>query len=334
MQARALVCRAEQTFEMADVVLPEAGDEDIVVRTTFSGISVGTGLALARNKVSWGPFPISLGYQAVGVVEHVGKAIDGIAAGRKVYYRNLKAMSLADGTPVTPTCGTHCSMAVVAASATHGPAVLPEGVDEAAASLFVMPAVGLHGVDMANPRAGQTVVVFGVGLIGLGVVAACVHRGCDVIAIDLNDRRLEMACQFGAGVTIRGDVDDLTGAVGAVAPTGADVVFECTGAPECITPAANLTRLYGTFVYQGNYGARPIAWDFIGKHGLQLTTLFPCDDGYGPCRRAVLRNMASGALPWERTLTHRVPPTEAAAFYERLNGGDDADVLGAVIQWS
>ena len=46
------------------------------------------------------------------------------------------------------------------------------------ASLFVMPAVGLYGVDMANPRMGDTVVVYGVGMIGLGVVAACAQRGC------------------------------------------------------------------------------------------------------------------------------------------------------------
>jgi hypothetical protein len=51
-----------------------------------------------------------------------------------------------------------------------------------AAAMFVMLAVGLHGVDMANPRLGQKVVVYGVGLIGLGVVA-CVHRGCFVIAV-------------------------------------------------------------------------------------------------------------------------------------------------------
>ena len=41
------------------------------------------------------------------------------------------------------------------------------------ASMFVMPAVGLYGVDMANPRTGEFVVVYGVGLIGLGVVQGC-----------------------------------------------------------------------------------------------------------------------------------------------------------------
>ena len=78
-------------------------------------------------------------------------------------------------------------------ASTHGAARLPEGVPEDAASLFVMPAVALGGVDMANPRMGQTVVVHGCGQIGLGAVAWCVLRGCVVIAVDLQDNRLEVA---------------------------------------------------------------------------------------------------------------------------------------------
>jgi threonine dehydrogenase-like Zn-dependent dehydrogenase len=63
------------------------------------------------------------------------------------------------------------------------------GVEMDVACMFVMPAVGLYGVDMTNPRMGQTVVVYGTGLIGLGVVAACAHRGCVVLAVDLNEKR-------------------------------------------------------------------------------------------------------------------------------------------------
>jgi hypothetical protein len=60
---------------------------------------------------------------------------------------------------------------------------------------------------------------------------------------------------------------------------------------------------------------------------------YPCDDGFAPCRRAVLKNMALGALPWQETITHRVEAEEAPALYEAINKGKAQAVLGAVIHW-
>ena len=334
MEAKALICSEDQAFRISDVMLPEPSEEDIVVRTCFSGISVGTELALIRNKMNWGPYPLCVGYQAVGTVEQAGAAVEGMAVGQKVYYRTQPNLTLPNGEVVTSACGLHSSHAVIPPNPTHGAAILPDGVDEATASLFVMPAVGQNGVEMADPKMGDIVVVYGAGLIGLGVVAACAFRGCVIVAIDLDEPRLEMARQFGADHCFMGNKDNLDGKIRQIAADGADIVFECTGLPECITPASSLARRYGKFVYQGNYGAAPMQWDFAGKHARRLTTYFPGDDGYAPCRRAVLKNMAAGALPWSKTITHHVPWRNAPAFYEKLNRGDTKDVLGAVICWS
>ncbi len=103
-----------------------------------------------------------------------------------------------------------------------------------AAAMFVMPAVGLHGVNMANPRMGQKVVVYGVGLIGLGVVAACVHRGCDVIAVDVNPKSLELARAFGAEFCLNSRTCDVAAEVNRLAPGGADMVFEATWLSACL----------------------------------------------------------------------------------------------------
>ena len=89
--------------------------------------------------------------------------------------------------------GAHCSYIVLNPNTTHGAAHLPAGASMETTSMFVMPAVALYGVDMANPRMGQTVIVHGTGLIGLGVVAACANRGCTVVAVDLSPKRLEIA---------------------------------------------------------------------------------------------------------------------------------------------
>ena len=202
------------------------------------------------------------------------------------------------------------------------------------ASMFVMPAVGLFGVDMANPHMGTTVVVYGVGLIGLGVVAACAHRGCVVIAVDINQKQLDIALQMGADYVVDGSKHDVAAAVKKYAPDGADTVFECTGLPQCINPAIALCRPHGSFVWQGNYGAAPVSLDFLPAHGRRLKMFFPCDDGYQPCRRAVVKNMAMGALKWESAITHRIAYTDAPALFDRINQGVDRNIVGVAIRWA
>jgi len=334
VQAKALICNADRSFELADVTLAEPGATNISVRAVCSGVSIGTEFAVIMGKLNWGPYPLTTGYQAVGVVEHVGGDVEGFDVGDRVYYRDNKSITLADGVSVTTAAGTHCSAAVIDPTSTHGIAHVPDGVDDEAACLYVMPAVGLNGVDMANPRMGDVVVVHGAGLIGLGVVAACSHRGCTVVAIDIEDARLDVARKLGADHVINGARQDAAAAVRAIAPDGADAVFESTGIPACLDPAMALCRTHGKFVYQGNYGQAPITYNFLVPHGKRLTTFYPCDDGLAKCRTAVLKNMAMGALAWGEVITHRVQAAEAPDLYASIRDGNSDGVLGAVIHWS
>lgn len=332
MQATAVICDAQQRFSLQPVTLPDPGAGEVVVRTLYSGVSIGTEFALIRNKISWGPYPLCTGYQSVGVVER--SDAPAFPIGARVYCRDGKGGTLADGTPVSNVSGTHCSHLLIDPATTHGLAILPDGVAADAGSLFVMPAVGLAGVDMANPRLGSTVLVYGAGLIGLGVVAAASHRGCRVIAVDIDDRRLTIAARLGADLCLNSRAVDLAAALAEITPGGADAVFECTGIPACVNEAIPLCRNFGTFVMQGNYGVKPIDFDFIAAHARTLTIYFPMDDGQAPCRRAVMKNMAAGVLPWGETITHRVEAADAPALYARINTGQATDVVGAVIHWS
>lgn len=334
MNARALICDEKQNFSIEDVILKDQAADQVTIRTSYTGVSIGTEFALIRNKLSWGPYPLCTGYMGTGVVEAVGLEIDSCQVGDKVYFRGNDAMALADGTPVSCVAGAHCSHMVRRPDTTHGVDHMIPGAAMDVASMFVMPAVALYGADMANPRMGQTVVVHGVGLIGLGVVAACAHRGCVVVAVDIDDKRLAIARKMGADFTINGKTDDVGKEVRRIASDGADVVFECTGIPQCIDPAIELCRAHGSFVWQGNYGSNPISMDFLSAHGRRLRMFFPCDDGLQPCRRAVVKNMAMGSLNWEHCVTHRITCDEAPAIYQRINAGTDKDILGVVIDWT
>jgi 2-desacetyl-2-hydroxyethyl bacteriochlorophyllide A dehydrogenase len=333
MQATALITDKDMHFSLQPVLLPDLQADDVLVKTAYSGVSIGTEFALIRNKISWGPFPICTGYMATGIVEAIGKQVTEVKPGDKVFVRRNTPFTLADGTAVSTVQGTHCSHIVTPVGGTHGLGILPEGAPMEAASMFVMPAVGFKGVDMAAPKLGQTVVVYGSGLIGLGVVAAASLRGCKVIAIDMQEKQLEMAKAFGADVLIHAASQDVPAALHAVCPEGADAVFECTGIPALVDKALALCKLEGKFIWQGNYGAAPIAFSFLIPHGKRLQTFFPCDDGYFPCRHAVIKHMTSGIIPWEKTITHHIAANEAPAMYDRINNGDK-DIVGMTINWS
>lgn len=334
MITQALIVDSRQHVKLAAVKLPDPGVESVTIRTRFSGISVGTEFALIRGKLSWGPYPICTGYMAVGTVEQAGSQVVGFKPGDRVYYRDNGALQLADGTAVSSVCGTHCAHAVLDVRKTHGLARLPEGVDEVAASLFVLPAVALNGVDQSGARMGDRVLVHGCGPIGLGVVVMLAQRGCVVVAVDLDAQRLAMAAKLGAAETLDAGAADYAARVRALAPEGYAVVFECTGLPACLQPTMALCRPRGHFVWQGNYGQAPLPFDFLTPHNRQLTMHFPCDDGLAPCRAAVMRQLALGILPWRQTITHRVAATAAPAFFDSINRGTVKGLVCGVLDWT
>ncbi len=335
MKSSVLICTARQEFSLQEFDIPELASSDLLVRCLWSGVSVGTEFAVIRNKISYGPYPISTGYQAVGCVEKVGAGVTKFEVGDKVYYRRNYIPMRVEDQPVTICSGSHASYALMPEDAEVER--LPDGVDDATGALFVMPAVGYNAVDMAGVRMGDVVAFHAVGLIGLGALAAARLRGAVTIAIDLNESRLEMAEALGATHIINADgmsPDELTARVQEIQPGGADVVFEGSGNPSCLDLSFPLARLRGKFVFLGHYGKEPVSFNYLVPHAKQLTAFFPCNDGLAPCREAVLKNIAAGAIPWEKTITHRVKASEAPDMYAKINRDELPDLFGAVIRWS
>ena len=335
MKSRALICTEQQQFSLEHFEIPALAPTDLLVRCIYSGVSVGTEFAVFRQKLNYGPFPVCTGYQAVGIVEDIGADVTEFKIGDKVYYRRNFIPMQHGGQPLTVCSGTHASYALMPETADVD--VLPAGVDDATGSLFVMPSVGYNAVDMADVQMGDVVAIHAVGLIGLGALVAARLRGAVTIAIDLNSRRLEMARELGATHVIDASAlshQEVTARVEEINPGGADVVFEGSGIPACLDLAFPLARLHGKFVFLGHYGKAPISFDYLVPHAKQLTAFFPCNDGLAPCRAAVLRNIATGAIPWHKTITHRVDATEAPELYTKINRDEMPGLMGAAIRWS
>ena len=152
MKAKALICSENQDFSIQSVTLPDPQSHQVMIRTLWSGVSIGTEFAFIREKIVRGGYPLCTGYMATGVVEYVGSGTEGYVEGDKVYFRLNTKMNTMDGAEVNLLNGSHASHAVCDPTGTTGVAHLPEGVSEDIASAFVMPGVGLHGVDISNPR--------------------------------------------------------------------------------------------------------------------------------------------------------------------------------------
>lgn len=333
---QALVAREGGRFDLEQVLTAPFGPSTIAIRTTCSGVSIGTEFAVLSGKLDWGDFPLVTGYMGVGRVTDVGADVTGFDVGDRVYYRrNAELLLEQSGQPLNCAAGVHASVAVLDPTGDHGADIVPDGVPDDLASMFVVPAVGLKGTDMAGVHVGASVVVLGVGMVGLAVVAACAARGARVTAVDLRAEPLEVARRLGAHTVLDATQVDVDAEVRRLTDgAGADFVFESTGHGSSVDLGIRLCRQLGCFVWQGNYGDGPVSFEFLAAHSRRLRMVFPCDDGYRPFRRAVLDSMAQGRLRWDETITDRLHASEAPKFFERVLADGAGRTLGATIRWS
>jgi len=335
----ALVAEPEGNFRLAEVVTAPVGANDIGVRALRSGVSIGTEFAVLSGKLDWGAFPIVTGYMATGQVVAVGSDVKDFEVGELVYYRRNESLRLLEsGTELNCRSGTHASVAVLNPAGTHGADRVPAGVDAETAAMFVMPSVGLYGVDMAGVGVGATVAVIGLGMIGLGVVSAAVRRGAVVIGIDPRSECRALATRFGATAALAPEPEATVSQLAELVPAigeagGADFVFESTGMPGLIDAGIRLCRPFGCFIWQGNYGDGQISFEFLEAHHRRLRMVFPCDDGYRPYRRASLEAVAMGAMPWSEVISHRLSYEQMPAFYSDIYTGKAGSVIGSVVSW-
>lgn len=335
LNGRALVAREDGSFALEDVQTAPLGPNRIGIQTTWSGISFGTEFAVLSKKLNWGPFPLTTGYMGAGVVSDVGAEVQGYQVGDRVYYRRNESLVTAGGERINCAAGVHASVAVLDPTGDHGADHIPDAVPDDLASMFVLPAVGLTGVNQAEVGVGDRVVVIGVGPIGLAVVAAAVARGAVVLAVDVREDALQAAAGLGAGWVVDARSSDVAAEVSQVfGSDGVDFVFEATGLPDSIDLGLGLLRQFGCFVWQGNYGEGPISFTFLNAHQRRVRMVFPCDDGYRPSRQAVMMALANGSLDWGLTMTDRLTAQEASGFYRHILNDGLGKVMGASISWT
>lgn len=301
--------------ELIDMPRPKADADSIVIKTAYSGISIGTEMWIATGKRSdYGPVPFVNGYQATGEVVEVGGNVQGISPGELV---------------AVFCSGAHSEFVKANKQLVHKIA-RAESLRNCA--MFVQPSVAANAWNMAGVNTGDIVYVVGQGLIGQCAAMLARLRGAYVIASDIAPDRLERSRAVCADWTIDSSGTRALEAIKTRFSAGADIVAESTGFEALLDDAIASCRRKGTFVFLGWYPDR-ISFHYNTPHSKQLKAVFPCFIGEPPIREGVIRLIESGALNMDALISHEIPWRDSAELYNRLFTAERNDFNGIVIRW-
>lgn len=173
--------------------------------------------------------------------------------------------------------------------------------------------VGMHAVARGRVTAQDRVVVFGCGGVGLGAIAGAAFRGAEVIAVDMDDRKLEVARRAGARHLINTGRDSLHEALNAItAGYGPDVCIEAIGLPLTFRAAVEEVAFAGRVVYIG-YAKEPVSYEtrlFVQKELDILGSRNALPEDF----REVIRLLEAGHFPIDDMVSAIVPLEQAAEY--------------------
>jgi predicted dehydrogenase/threonine dehydrogenase-like Zn-dependent dehydrogenase len=288
-------------------------------------------LEAVRNKLDQ---PLPMGYCNVGKVLEVGAEVTGFSIGDRV-----------------ASNGKHAEVVCIPKNLC---AKIPDTVSDDDAAFTVIGAIGLQGIRLVQPTLGETVVVTGLGLIGLMTVQLLRAHGCRVLGLDYDTSKLDLARKLGAEtVDLNQNADPVMAAMAFSRGRGVDAVIitASTKSSEPVHQAALMCRKRGRIVLIGVTGLELSRADFYEK---ELSFQVSCS--YGPGRydtryedegqdypfglvrwteqrnfEAVLDMLADDRLETEPLISHRIPFDQALTAYDLISSR--APSLGIILQY-
>ncbi|MEV0028083.1 S-(hydroxymethyl)mycothiol dehydrogenase [Nocardia sp. NPDC050793] len=344
--------------ELVDVVIPDPGPHDVVVRVQACGVC-HTDLHYREGGIN-DEFPFLLGHEAAGVVETVGAAVTHVAPGDFVVlnWRAVcgecrackrgrpwycfasdnasKKMTLTDGTELSPALGIGAFADKTLVHERQCTKVDPEA-DPAVAGLLgcgVMAGIGA-AMNTGNVSRGDTVAVIGCGGVGDAAIAGARLAGArTIIGIDRDPRKLTWAKEFGATHTVDASAEDVVTRIQELTDGfGADVVIDAVGRPETWKQAFYGRDLAGTVVLVGvptpDMTIEMPLIDLFSRGGALKSSW------YGDCLPErdfpmLVDLHRQGRLPLDRFVTERIELDEVERAFTAMHAGE---VLRSVVVW-
>jgi aryl-alcohol dehydrogenase len=288
MQVRALVvAEKDAAFEEQEIDLADPGRDEVLVRIVASGVCHTDAITRAGDMPM--PFPSVLGHEGSGIVEALGDGVTTVAVGDRVIigwpwcgeckncldgqprYCLRTGEALVSGRRFKgelrgTTAYTHDGEELnghffgQSSFATHSITradSLVKVPGDAPLELLGPLACGLATgagavLNEARPRLGDSILVAGVGAVGLAAIMAARNTGVTrIIAMDVHDNRLDLATEFGATHTINSTSADVVQEVARITGSTVDFAFDCTGVISVIETIADTVGMLGTLVLIG-----------------------------------------------------------------------------------
>lgn len=349
---------------LEEVPVPKAGRGQLLLKTTRSLVSLGTERMLVEfGKANWIQkarkhpdkvklvvdkimadgllptietvfktldAPLPLGYCNAGVVVEIGPDVFEFKIGDRV-----------------ASNGKHAEYVCIPQNLA---ALIPDAVSDEEAAFTAIGAIALQGIRLCKPALGETVVVLGLGLIGLITAQLLKANGCRTVGMDPEPEKLEIAKKLGIITIDPRESDVVTAVMEKTGNTGADAVIIAASAKtdDIISQAARMSRKRGRIILIGVVGLSLNRADFYEK---ELTFQVSCS--YGPGRydenyeqkgrdypigfvrwtekrnfEAVLNALASGQLAVRPLVTQRIDLEDFRQIYDNL---DQARFIASIL---
>ena len=258
------------------VLVPDPGPGEALVQVQACGVC-HTDLHYREGGIN-DDFPFLLGHEAAGIVEAVGEGVTDVAPGDYVIlnwravcgecrackrgrpwycfntHNATQKMTLEDGTVLSPALGIGAFIEKTLVASGQCTKVDPKAPPAAAGLLGCGVMAGLGAaMNTGNVQRGDSVAVIGCGGVGNAAIAGAILAGATtVVGVDVDERKLAWAKEFGATHTVNSrEVDPVEAIRALTRGFGADVVIEAVGRPETYLQAFNARDLAGTVVLVG-----------------------------------------------------------------------------------
>lgn len=342
---KAAVLHGLNDLRIEEVPVPTCGPNDVLVRVRYNGLCGTDASEFAKGQImvplakqhpgSKHQGPVVMGHEFIGEVVSTGSnasALIGkrVACGagvscRECSYCKAGRTNLCTGY-YTLGLSFHGGMAEYVVAPANICIPIPDALPDIQAALAQPLAVGIHSVRRAGAKKGDRVILLGFGAIGAFVAFALLEKEVEIIAVDVDSKRLDVAKKLGVkeAVLISKDItpDELKESLG----TSGDVVFETSGAPGAPARALAITRTGGTTMMLGLNKIPqeiPMADTVLREITIQTSVAHVCGEDI-PEALKLLQNQEIAQLLTDRVF---LLDNSASAFAELVEGRANGKIL-------
>jgi len=328
---KALVLEEYNKLVYKDFPDPVLAEDEVLVKVEAVGICGSDVHGMDGNTGRRIP-PLVMGHEAAGSITAVGSQVSEWKEGDRVtfdstiykldnWYTRKGMYNLSDGRMVLGVSPgeyrRHGAFAEYVNVPQHILYKIPEEVSFTQAAMVEPVAVAAHAVELTPLQWNDTAVVVGCGMIGLFVVQVLRARGCGtVLAVDLDDERLQLAMELGADAAYNPTRDNIRREVEKLSDgRGADVAFEVVGITETVKTAIESVRRGATVCLVGNLSpSAELPLQAVVTQQIRLQGSCAICGEYP----AVLDMIARGEVNVEAILSAEAPLSEGASWFRRL----------------